>query len=498
MDGVSDRTLGAAGEVAAMKPGVVASGGVCFGAGVAAVILLRWWSVVSSAGWGEVQYVLALIAMCVVPLGALHLLRRRDNRFPFFDVGAICVMVTTLYFVVPLLNFIFGGMAFTVLSDNRLFTYSPSPGDLAPLIWGAVLYLLAFCAVYVMLRGKGYPHTVGIDAPGGARIGIMILLGVGLGVSILGIEMSYEVSVTPSYEDLRAGIGSVTQLPYYLQQVVHNLQGMYLVAKQALLLVIVFYWKKRSIRTLGLAWLLAEIIWSVARQGARTDVVLLILSAALLYHRLVRPLSFSRICIGGLALLSGVFLVGVVRDLGLSLSEMRGAGVSVLSITNEFQSLFGTAYDLHERSARGGLSAIPWTVYLSEVFQLAPSQILPFRKMDPADWYLELLGLRESGVGFMFGVLSQGVVGGGPIELLARGMLLGGVYAAVHRWYVRRSSTWSATLTYLFVCVWSYYTVRATTFYFVYFAVYRLAPFLFLTGVGGRVLSAVTPARRSP
>jgi hypothetical protein len=244
--------------------------------------------------------------------------------------------------------------------------------------------------------------------------------------------------------------------------------------------------------------LLAEIVWAIVRQGARTEVVLLILTAALLYHRLVRPLSFARVSLGAVMLLAGVVFVGAVRDTGVGVGEMPVGEVSVLSLSNEFQALFGTAYDLHMRRDRGELATIPWTLYLSDILLLIPSQFLPFPKIGPAEWYLELLNLRDSQVGFMFGVLSQGVIGGGSIELLVRGIVLAAVYAAVHRWYVRRASNWWATLAYVFLCVWSYYTIRATTFYFVYFIAYRLVPFLAMLHLGERILSGALAPRRAP
>ena len=493
MQRVTGRTRGTAGPIAAVKSGVVASGGTFVAACVAAVMIVVWEREASAVTWDEMQLALGLLALCSVPSLTLCLLTRRDGRFPFLDVGVMCVMVTTLYFVMPLVNFMAGGMAFTVLSDNRLFVYNPLPRDIVPLIWGAVLYLVAFCSVYVMLRGEGCPLDVAIAKPSRARIAVVTLLLAGLGLFILAIEVMYRVSLAPSYADLRAGVGLVTQLPYYLQQLVHNLQGMFLIAKQALLIVVFFYWRRVPIRVFGIAWLLAEIMWAVARQGARTEAVLLILSAALLYHRLVRPLSFSRVSLGGCVLLAAVLVAGFVRDIGFEVGEMPVtplADVSFLSVTNEFQSLFGTAFDLHEKSARGHLTTIPWTLYVSEILQLIPSQVLPFQKIGPAEWYLELIGLKDSQVGFMFGVLSQGVIGWGWAELFGRGMLLAGVYAAFHRWYVRRAASSSATLVYVFICVWSYYTVRATTFYFIYFLLYRLVPFVVAVMIGERILSA--------
>jgi len=119
---------------------------------------------------------------------------------------------------------------------------------------------------------------------------------------------------------------------------------------------------------------------------------------------------------------------------------------------------------------------------------LIPGQLLPFRKIDPSLWYLEQLGLQDSQVGFMFGVLSQAILGVDWLELMVRGTVLGCVLGLIHRWYVKRSQRFEVTLLYVFLCVWSYYTVRAATFYFVYPVVYRFLPFLFIVWFGEAIL----------
>jgi len=493
----SERSSDLASPLRIATSGLVLSGSILLVACLAVALIVHRGTIANTPTWQNAQVVLGLLALLAMTSLSLTALRRRDHRFPFFDVGVVCLMVTTLYFVVPLLNFLAGGMTFTLLSDNRLFVYNPSAQDLSPLVWGSVVYLGGFSMVYLIARGKGYPLDVAVARPRQSRMVSVVALWALLALSITAIEIVYGVSFSPSYRDLRTGEGLITQLPYYLQQIMHNVRGMYHVAKQALLIIVFLYWKKLPIRIAGIIWLLSEIVWSVVRQGERTDVVLLLLTAALLYHRMVRALTFPRVAFGGCVLLVGVFVAGFMRDISLDVGGIAATDVSVLSAANEFQSLFGTAYDLHERQARGQLAAIPWTLYASEVLQLIPSQVLPFQKVGPADWYLELLDLRGSQVGFMFGVLSQGVVGGGWVELLGRGVVLAGALAGLHRWYVRRASSFNVTLVYVFMCVWSYYTVRATTFYAIYFLIYRLGPFMLAVMIGERLLSAARPRKNS-
>jgi hypothetical protein len=98
----------------------------------------------------------------------------------------------------------------------------------------------------------------------------------------------------------------------------------------------------------------------------------------------------------------------------------------------------------------------------------------------------------------MFGVVAQAVIGWGFPELILRGAVLGLVFAAIHRWYVRRSTSLWVTASYLFLCVWSYYTVRATTFHIAYFVVYRLVPAIALMWALREALTVLGLSSRLP
>jgi hypothetical protein len=81
----------------------------------------------------------------------------------------------------------------------------------------------------------------------------------------------------------------------------------------------------------------------------------------------------------------------------------------------------------------------------------------------------------------MFGVMSQAAIGLDWIEVALRGALLAACLAFMHRWYVRHALGFWPTLFYLFVSVWIYYTMRASTFYFLYNIVYQFLPLMVLT-----------------
>jgi hypothetical protein len=115
--------------------------------------------------------------------------------------------------------------------------------------------------------------------------------------------------------------------------------------------------------------------------------------------------------------------------------------------------------------------------------------------LDPSDWYLDVLGIRGTGVGLMFGVIAQSIIGGDWVELVARGTVLGLCFAGIHRWSSRRASSLWVLVFYVYLCLWCYYTIRATTFFIAYFALYRFLPAMVLVLTARSVLRGLRRLR---
>ena len=196
-----------------------------------------------------------------------------------------------------------------------------------------------------------------------------------------------------------------------------------------------------------------------------------------------------------MTLIVGFLALGVQRN---RRSDSPGAPPdNPLLVSNEFQGLFVTAFDLHKMEEAGTLR-VPWQIYASEAYMFIPSQLLPFEKIEPGTWYIDVIGQAGQGVGYMFGVLSQTVLGLGWIELVLRGVALAVCLALLHRWYVRRTASLWSTVLYLFVSVMTYYTFRATTFWIVYFILYRFVPVLVAAKAIELLLSRALRSGRAP
>ncbi len=455
-------------------------------------------AVLGAATSAERALLLPALIMTNVLVLFVSVLWRRDGVLPVFEVGTVCVLATTIYSVLPLLAFYLSGQRWTFLSDARLFAYKPDAFQMGHFATRHVVYLAALAVSYLAFRGKAVASGP-IGSVNRSTMIVLVTLGITITVYIALLGAIYGVSYSTSYADARITGTLITRLPYLLQQITHNVVGIGLVVKLGLITLLVARWQTLRWRLVLLAWLVFEMVAATLRMSGRTEVVILLLATGLLYHRMVRPWSFTRAALAGIAGLGAILAYGAMRDMGFVLRTLNGAGISAWSIANEFQGIFGTAYDLQMRSAAGTLPHIPWQLHVSDALLLIPQQVLPFVKVDPSDWYLTISGLQGTGFGAMFGVISQSVTGFGHVELVLRGLALGWMFAKVHRWYVARADGLWITLLYLFVCIWSYYTFRASTFYFVYMLLYSFVPaYLVVRLAAGLLRVTAGPAALQP
>lgn len=401
----------------------------------------------------------------------------REGAFPLFDVGVVCALATTLYIAIPLLNFIAGGLEFTALSDSRLQLHSPDPYEVGSFHWRHVLYLASFVTCYVLVRRRAprvLPTLRAAPWPIGHHVVVLYLL---LAAFFVVLFLTTGYGLNESYESVHAQFrwGGGESLPTVVVQVAHRMAGIMVFLKFAVFLLMMRRWHMPEWRFVIFAWIAVEIVYAVTVLGARSNLMFLLGAVLLLFHRVVRPLSLPGAVSVASLLLAAFLAYGYARDLA---SSEVGSGESLLSARNEFQSLLGTAYDVHKRVLLQ-TPEIPWQVYLNDVVKLLPPhQLLPFPKFTASEWYLRLIGVEGLGVGYMWGVISQAAVGFDWWELVVRGAVLGLLLGAVHLWYTRRAESFLATVCYLWLCIRIYYSYRDTTLAPFVLFIYEVVPAL--------------------
>jgi hypothetical protein len=443
--------------------------------GTAAVLWIIGFGVLALVSDAGRPVVLPMLAALLVLATFLAHLYFRDGQLPVFDVGAVTALMTAVYVIIPLLGFWLGGLRWTPYSYHPLWLHNPGPFEVGAFAWRHVLYLASFCAAYAVFRGavsiRSGPTRI-LRPSGVAAIVVLILL---LTAYFQGLRLFFGVSYHPSYADLKAASASAQALPHVVRQLSHNLFAIMVLLKIAAVLWLFGRWHDGRWRTVLFGGLALEGILTLSLMGGRTWYAMLVLATGLLYHRIVRPLSPIAAALIVVLVLGGTLIYGVARDVRGGLRTVAEAEWSPWATMNEFQAFFGIAYDLHARQAAGTVGHIPWQVYASDLISLVPSQLLPFDKIDPC---LGVPVVDGTGLGCVQGVIAHGIVGLDWIEFLVRGLVLGVLFAVIHRWYAARQDGYWTTLFYLCMCIWGYYTFRGSSFYFLYNLLYRFLPML--------------------
>ena len=375
---------------------------------------------------------------------------------PLSEAGCWAVLTAGIYSIVPLAVSTALRGAFTPLNDSRLFSLQPPPAFVARVGWYHVAYLAALSAGYLL--GRRNTSAVTLRPPLLDRrtaIALLLCFGVSAVVVVLFRPDSPDAGYAASYL-------AVQQLPLIARQALRLLGGVRLLLGLAVLVWTFERWRQRRV-AVGLT-VLALAILTVTRAGERSTLGFAIIACVVLSHRYVKPVRASRFFMLGVVGLLLFTALGVYRayaglDNRAEFTLVPGAG--------EFEIVFANAVDLLDRRQHGGFVAAPVGVHVADLVSVIPSQLLPFKKWDTADWFLSTYypALRERGGGLAFGVVSQSVIGFGWVELLLRGLAMGLIFTAVDRWASARSHRFWPTVTQLWVLLLAYQTVRVTSLF---------------------------------
>jgi hypothetical protein len=433
--------------------------------------------------------VLAPVAVSAATVSAMiEYLSWRDRQLPIFDVGALCALITLLYCAVPVVAFAKSGYAWSVLSDLRLQEINPGVTEVAGWAWNVTGYLVAFCLIYPITRGGGMPGPeVRIGTGVDDERALLFVLTACL-IYAAAFSAYFDVDLQPTNKELASGQW-MKDVPLLAAQTIHNVLGILRIAVVGL---IAFAAARRDRKwLLILAAFTAFEAYSAGQvAGPRTDIVVILLCAILCWHRLIRPIRFGSAVTTVSLMLAAVLMFGYWRDVGPDVE-----GLSPWTARTEFQTIMANGLHVAWARAHDVFKEIPWEVTVNDLILPVPQQLLPFAKVDLANWYINHAGIDPRGTGLMFGVVAQSQLGFGSVELILRGAVLGLVLALVHRKCVRHADSLLALTIYLWLCVSIYYTFRASTFYIVTWGIYRVLPFVLAFWVARSLLRAIEGRR---
>ncbi len=403
-------------------------------------------------------------------------LSRTSTRVPLMDVGLTYASVVLLYTVVPIISALVLGESANPLTDNRLMVYRPSRSEVGDFMWRYVAVLAGFVGTYPLIWRQEL--RIALDFESTKRYWrVTLTFVIGLTIYFLILSLTSGVAYRGTFDEgFLDSAEKYAALPILARQISGRLAGVLLATKITLVIIIVGQFRKPMWRYGGLCWCFYEFIIPFIDLGSRSSSLFVIFTFIIAYHTFVRPIPSGAIVLGGCVVIAVFLIQGIVRAEGAqALLEEFGVLTALLS-SNEFQSVFGTAYDIHMRQEVGDLE-IPWQIYFADFFRLLPQQMFPIQKVDQAEWYLEMIGYSGEGVGFTFGTVSEGVIGFGILELAVRGVVLGVVLGFIHNFVCRRGNGFIVIFFYVWLCTRVYLSIRASTFYWLSSVLFEFAPF---------------------
>jgi hypothetical protein len=411
---------------------------------------------------------LPMLAIMGVEVVFVRILYKRDGEFEFFDIGVFFSGIVVLYAIFPAITAISNGFVYSALSDGRFFREQPSPGELAPIFWYYVLFLVCFTLAYSHKRGAYRLSDFRPSVPESSVFWILAVCYLFIRLFFVFLRIHYNIKDADSYGESYLIFSS---LPLFFQQLANHLAGMALTLQLLLMSYMVFNFRKY--KSVILVWLIVEFVTlGLVGVGARSGLFALIFAFLITYHLVVKRLTkrtLALVCFSALAMFVGLGIIRALSD--PSLDE----GLSLLNSSNEFDSVLANAYDIRDLKAVGETREIYPRFYFSDFLNLIPQQISPFRKLDLADWYVQSFypALAAKGGGLGFGVISESILGFGWLDVIWRGALLGWVFAYFQkRLLTFQSSFWTYGF-FLWLTVLSYNCFRTGTFVLVPRAVYQ-------------------------
>ena len=230
----------------------------------------------------DAYYVLIPIFLTLWTLSIfIFFLWEKDGEFPFLDAGFFCLIFVSIYTLIPLLNFYFGGLSFGELSDRRLRDHAPSAMEFGYFFSNHIIYLVSLASSYVICRRRNkWSPTLAIEAPSARTVNAVFIVFLVLTIYFLFFEYVLGISFKSGY-----GEEEISPGPLLVQQINGKLAGIHYVFKYVALAILIL--NKRDIRAALLVFVI--LTWGILDAfiafGSRGDLMLLLLTSFTLWYR---------------------------------------------------------------------------------------------------------------------------------------------------------------------------------------------------------------------
>ena len=428
-----------------------------------------------------------LLAILAAALFFLLILRKHDGKVEVFELGVFYTGIVLIYSVYPLLNYLACGLSYLRRSNVVLFQAQPSPGEMATISWYFFVYFVSFLAAYLLARGRCKFEKLQVPRPDSRLLLALILQYAAVEAFFLFMKLYYNIQKP---EDYTGSYLLYANLPLIVKQLAGHLGGIELTLEVMLMAYLTLKYRRYKFIIVG--WIILEIpalfFYGI---GARTAMFALLFSLLITYHFEVKRLKVRSAVILGFVGVALFFVLGVVRSFPLNEADLS---INPFTYPSEFECVFTNSYDLLHVKKAGLTAALFPSVYVNDFLALIPQQLLSLQKLDPLDWYAQTFypDFAATGGGLAFGAIPEAIVGFGWIDAAWRGVIIGLIFAFVHRSFIQSKKSFWRYCLYIWLTIFCYKCFRCTTF--------RLLPqfvYQFLTVfIAARAIILILPGRQ--
>lgn len=417
-------------------------------------------------------YAFPFLVAVIGILFRLAMANRMRSSDRAMDLGEILMAIILIYGFVPGVGFILAEYGLGKIADGRLHGgYLLEQVEYIELLF--LLVASSFAVMYSLLRNPVAPkmyhgeQTSRLVWPV-ASLGVALMLTLGVISWIWGADVGDDY--ISSYTALRAA-------PLVVQQFSGLGTQIQMVLTIAAVSLAIAAWPERH-GYVALA-LVANMAFALLSGGMRTNAFLAFLAYIVATSIYVQGIKVRRSAMMAIPALILFLAAGLLRG------ESDQIDLYAFFQHSEFTAVFVTPIDLNFRFPDGFSGQAPFNLYTVDLLRLFPSQLLPFEKVSPGDWYASTFyeAYYNAGGGFAFGILAEIVLGQGAPEAIVRGGLLGTIFAILANRLHTPSASPIKIIAYIWLIVIGYQCYRDTTFSIAARALFHLSPVLIFIAI---------------
>ncbi len=416
-----------------------------------------------------------VIALLALFAGFTVALRLRSAESVIGDLGFVYQFWFVIaYTAVPIIALVITGI------DQNPFMAAllPDYGQLQLHLWRHCLFALAFVIAYLPLRKMRAPRFRVVIPPAAPLIIVVAALAILVSIVLLAIlsapvETYYDSYIR--YDHLSWGLKKLTSVLVRLRQ-----------GLCAVLLTWLFlrYRRYRFIIPFIVLLLAGFEIWY--SKGARILALIVLIQAGILYHLLVKRISWRALAVVALVLVLMFSLIEAVRMLGTDLNTVTNViEEGAIGVPLEFVSVLYSGFHLYSERLAGAMPPHEWPMFFHDFISLFTFG--DFTRWNPMFWYADYYFPGAGHAPITLGPIAESAIWGGEIDLFLRGIVNGLFFAWIVRWYTKHRTRWWAITVYVYCYATAMLALKYSVFVHLQLVLKNLLPAILLVQLAGFV-----------